>query len=149
MPDDARAFRSRFGALGNLLGFPLRQADVRWLHSLNERLAPLDVTAARAAALLFIEHNPGCSQAALGDALRINRASTVSAVDDLERVGAVERRKANGNARNNALYLTEAGQTLHAAIGAEARAHEAAYFAALSGEEREQLRALLIKVLGG
>ena len=144
---EERAFRLSFGAISDLLGLPLRQADTRWMASLTERLAPLNVTPARAAALFFIENNPGCSQATLGRALRINRPSTAVAVDQLQEIGAVERRKANVGARNNALHVTPAGKTLHRAILKIAQRQEADFFAALSTAEREQLRRLLLKLL--
>jgi DNA-binding MarR family transcriptional regulator len=140
-------FRSGFGALGDLLGFPLRQVDERWRTSLGERLAPFNVTVSRAAALFFIEHNPGCSQAQLGTALHINRPSTVRAVDDLARIGAVERRKANGNARDNSLHLTDKGRAIHAQIDAATKAHQEDFFATLRQAERERLRSLLLKIL--
>ena len=99
MADPPKNFRSAFGPLGDLLGFPLRQVDERWRASLGARLAPLGITVSRAVALFFVEHNPGCSQAQLGAALHVNRPSTARAVDDLVAVGAVERSKAGGNAR--------------------------------------------------
>ena len=142
-----RTFRLSFGTISNLLGLPLRQVDNRWMASLTEALAPLNVTPARAAALFFIEHNPGCSQATLGQALRINRPSTANAVDQLQAIGAVERRKLAAGARNNALYLTEAGRTLHADILERALKQEQTFFARLSLAERERLRTLLLKLL--
>ncbi len=144
---EERAFRLSFGAIRELLGIPLRQVDVRWMETLTERLAPLGVTPARAAALFFIEHNPGCSQATLGRALRINRPSTASAVDQLQAIGAVERRKLSEGARDNALHLTPTGRDLHRAIHERALAHEQEFFAPLSAAERERLRRLLLKLL--
>ena len=144
---EERAFRLSFGSISNLLGLPLRQVDSRWMASLTETLAPLKVTPARAAALFFIEHNPGCSQATLGQALRINRPSTAQAVDQLQAIGAVERRKASVGARNNALYLTPEGEQLLHAVLERARAQEEAFFARLTTTERERLRKLLLKLL--
>jgi DNA-binding MarR family transcriptional regulator len=149
MADPPKNFRSAFGPLGDLLGFPLRQVDERWRASLGARLAPLGITVSRAVALFFVEHNPGCSQAQLGAALHVNRPSTARAVDDLVAVGAVERSKAGGNARDNALHLTATGLALHARIDAETRAHQQEFFAPLSAAEQERLRALMLKLLGG
>ncbi|HWK34857.1 MarR family winged helix-turn-helix transcriptional regulator [Sphingomonas sp.] len=140
-------FRSSFGSIGARLGFPLRQVDVAWLRTLSDQLRPLGVSPGRTAALFFIENNPGCSQARLGEALRINRPSTARAVDELVALGAVERRKASPKARDNALFLTDHGRTLHTRIDALAEAHEAAFFAPLSASERERLRTLLLKLL--
>lgn len=149
MTEENARFRASFGPIGERLGFPLRQADIRWLTSIGERLKPLGITPARAAALFFIEHNPGCSQAKLGRALRINRPSTVRVVDELEAIGAVERRKQSPNARDNALHLTAQGIRLHREIDRITIAHEDEFFAVLSDTERERLRRILLKLLAG
>lgn len=146
MPDTS-GFRSAFGSIGERLGLPLRQVDIAWLGTLTAMLKPLGVTPARAAALFFIEHNPGCSQARLGDALRINRPSTARAVDELVALGAIERRKARTTARDNALFLTDFGIDLHRRIDALTVNHEAEFFAPLTVDERARFRTLLLKLL--
>lgn len=146
MPDSSD-FRSAFGPISQRLGLPLRQVDIAWLGTLTSVLKPLGVTPARAAALFFIEHNPGCSQARLGDALRINRPSTVRAVDELVALGAIERRKVKATSRDNALFLTDVGKELHRRIDALTFDHEAEFFAPLTTSERACFRNLLLKLL--
>lgn len=147
MVDHSAAFRSSFGAIGERLGFPLRQVDLGWLRTVTEMLKPLGVTTGRAAALFYIERNPGCSQARLGKALGINRPSTARAVDELQAIGAVERRKLTSTSRDNALHLTPGGEDLHRRITDITLAHEEAFFAPLTPTERERFRQLMLKLL--
>ncbi len=83
------------------------------------------------------------SQQAVGQKLRIDRATMVSVVDDLERLGLCERRR---NAEDRRLYdltVTEIGQ--NAVLEAEKAVHEVEnrLFAPLNGEERLTLHELL------
>jgi DNA-binding MarR family transcriptional regulator len=104
-----------FGALGERLGLQLHSTDVQAMTILAERLAVLEVTPARATAVVYIALHEGCDQVTLGRALGINRATTMKLVDALEARGAIERR-AGRDRRTNALHLTAAGLTLRGEI---------------------------------
>lgn len=134
-----------FGVLGNRLGLQLHYADVRVMAGLGARLTPLGVTPARATAIVYIGLHPGCDQTTLGRALGVNRASTVKAVDELEALGAIERRPGRDR-RTNALHLTAEGEALRGRIEQETAVHDQEAFAALTVEERLQLSALLAKL---
>lgn len=134
-----------FGVLGSRLGLQLHYADVRAMTGLSARLAPLGVTPARATAIVYIGLHPGCDQTTLGRALGVNRASTVKAVDEMEALGAIERRPGRDR-RTNALHLTSAGEALRARIEEETATHDQEAFAVLTDEEREQLSLLLAKL---
>jgi len=134
-----------FGVLGSRLGLQLHYADVRVMAGLSARLAPLGVTPARATAIVYIGLHPGCDQTTLGRALGVNRASTVKAVDEMEALGAIERRPGRDR-RTNALHLTADGEALRSRIEHETAVHDQEAFAALTSEERGQLSALLAKL---
>lgn len=134
-----------FGVLGERLGLQLHYADIRVMARLAARLAPLKVTPARATAIVYIALHAGCDQTTLGRALGINRASTMKAVDELEILGAIERRPGRDR-RTNALHLTAAGETLRAQIEQATLAHDQATFATLTSTERAELSRLLAKV---
>lgn len=134
-----------FGVLGQRLGLQLHYADVRAMAGLGARLAPLNVTPARATAIVYIALHAGCDQTTLGRALGVNRASTMKAVDELEALGAIERRPGRDR-RSNALHLTPAGEALRERIEQETAAHDREAFAALAAEERAQLSRLLAKL---
>jgi len=134
-----------FGALGQRLGLQLHYADVRAMAGLAGRLAPLKVTPARATAIVYIALHAGCDQTALGRALGVNRASTMKAVDELEILGAIERRPGRDR-RTNALHLTAAGETLRERIEQETLAHDQEAFAGLTAAERAEFSRLLAKL---
>jgi DNA-binding MarR family transcriptional regulator len=134
-----------FGALGERLGLQLHYADVRAMAGLAARLAPLKVTPARATAIVYIALHPGCDQTTLGRALGVNRASTMKAVDELEALGAIERRPGRDR-RTNALHLTAVGETLKARIEAETLAHDQEAFVVLTPVERDEFGRLLAKL---
>lgn len=136
---------SAFGSLGERLGFRLHLADVRAMAALSGRLGLLGVTPARATAVVYVALHEGCDQVALGRALGINRASTMKAIDDLQALGAIERRSGRDR-RSNALHLTAAGRLLRQEIERATKAHDDAAFAALSGAEQAELRRLLGKL---
>jgi len=134
-----------FGVLGERLGLQLHHADMRAMAGLSERLSPLGVTPARATAIVYIGLNEGCDQITLGRALGVNRASTMKAVDELEALGAIERRPGRDR-RTNALHLTLVGHDLRGAIEQVTLEHDQAVFGPLSASERTELRRLLAKL---
>lgn len=134
-----------FGVLGERLGLRLHYADVRAMAALAERLAPLGVTPARATAVVYIALHESCDQITLGRALGVNRASTMKVVDELEALGAIERRSGRDR-RTNALHLTTAGAALRIEIEAVTREHDIAAFAPLSLTEQAELGRLLAKL---
>ncbi len=137
-----------FGVLGKRLGLQLHHADVRVMAGLGARLSPLNITPARATAVVYIALHAGCDQTALGRALGINRASTMKAVDELEALGVIERRPGRDR-RTNALHLTTAGEALRLRIEQETLAHDEEAFAALSLDERATFSHLLAKLRDG
>lgn len=136
-----------FGALGERVGLLLHYADVRAMAVLTRRLAPFGVTPAKATAVVYVGLHEGCEQVALGRALGINAGSTMKVVDELERIGAVERRQGRDR-RTKALHLTSSGKTLRAAIERVTAEHDAAVFGVLTPAELRQLRAALTKLRG-
>lgn len=133
-----------FGALGERLGLLLHYVDVRAMAALSTRMAALGVTPARATAVVYIALHEGCDQMTLGRALGINRASTMKAVDELEALGAIERR-AGRDRRTNALHLTPSGKVLRDEIERATLEHDQSAFTVLTAEERAELRRLLNK----
>jgi DNA-binding MarR family transcriptional regulator len=137
-----------FGPLSRRLGLKLHYLDLRAMSALAARLAPLGVTPARATAVIYIALHDGCDQISLGRALGVNRASTMKAVDELEALGALERR-AGRDRRTNALHLTPAGVAMGRDIERITLEHDEALFGGLTASEREDLVRLLGKVRTG
>src|SRR5205823_2368037 len=89
--------------------------------------------------LSHLAASEGQSQQALSNALGIHRSAVVALVDDLERRGLAERRRAPVDRRAYTLYLTPPGRDLLADLERIAKQHEAELLTALDESERSQL----------
>jgi hypothetical protein len=69
-----QAERLKLGTLDGHLGYFLRRLQIAVFKDFIRTLAPMDVRPAQYSVLLLIEANPGRSQAAIGQALDIERA---------------------------------------------------------------------------
>src|SRR6266480_2607051 len=82
----------------------------------GERLAPLGLEQRQAGMLVRLAANEGKSQQAIAELLGINATRMVFLVDELERLGLVERRRNPADRRSHALYLTDAGTEMVARV---------------------------------
>ncbi len=96
-------------SLDSSFGYLLRRMHVKADRVARKMLEPFDITPARVTALIVVANNPGCTQSALGDALSINRASTMKLVNFLERRGLIHRDKTL-DSRANALFVSDEGE---------------------------------------
>jgi DNA-binding MarR family transcriptional regulator len=111
-----------------------------------ERLSVLELAPAQAGILRAIAARAGTSQQELAGSLGMLPSRLVPFLDELEARELVERRDHPGDRRLYALHLTPKGTRLLGELGRVAREHDAAICAALSGEERAQLGALLGRI---
>jgi DNA-binding MarR family transcriptional regulator len=139
--------RLKLGTLDGHLGYFLRRLQVSVFKDFIRTLAPMDVRPAQYSVLLLIEANPGRSQAAIGQALDIERARLARLLHVLEGRGWIERRAANGDGRSHSLYLTRAGEKALVRIKALAARHEA-WLAELVGPKRRTALLDLMKDFG-
>lgn len=129
------------------LGLRVTMVQLAVHADLTPRLNRLGLTSpSRMTALLHIRANPGCSQTELAQFTGLSRASAVTMVDQLGKNGLVERR-AGADARTNALFITEAGESAVAGSAEQTEINEELIFSPLSAEERLTLRRLLDKVI--
>ncbi len=94
-----------------------------------------------------LAHAGPMSQQAIAGILRIDRAIMVAIVDDLERLGLVERRRNAHDRRLNDLTLTEAGHATLREADALLEAMERETFSPLSEPEQRELHDLLSRLL--
>ena len=130
--------RLKLGTLDGHLGYFLRRLQVSVFKDFIRTLAPMDVRPAQYSVLLLIEANPGRSQAAIGQALDIERARLARLLHVLEGRGWIERRAADGDGRSHSLYLTRGGEKALVRIKALAARHEA-WLAEVLGSKRRLL----------
>ncbi|MGI8666621.1 MAG: MarR family winged helix-turn-helix transcriptional regulator [Jatrophihabitans sp.] len=107
----------------------------------------LDLSPAHAGLLRAIAGAPGRSQQAIARQLGTPATRLVGLVDELERRGFIERRRNAEDRRHYQLYLTDTGRQAMRSLGRLAGRHDSALLAALDQPERDQLHALLTRIV--
>lgn len=143
MPSNQRvpADRRPIGA-----AFLLAQVGAHGAYRFAERVAEIGLTAPDAGLLRKIASDPGVSQQALAEHLGVMPSRMVALVDELETKGIIERRRSTEDRRNYALHLTPRGRQVLGDLSRLAAEHEESLCAALSKEERVQLRDLCRRI---
>jgi DNA-binding MarR family transcriptional regulator len=126
------------------VAFLLAQLGAHATERMSERLKAIGLTPAHIGLLRLIAGTPGQSQRAVAERLGVHPSRIVALVDDLERQGFVERRRSREDRRLYALHPAPGAKLRE--IARIAAAHEHDISAALSPEERVQLRGLLVRV---
>jgi DNA-binding MarR family transcriptional regulator len=137
----------KLGALDGHLGYFLRRLQVTVFKDFIRTLAPMDVRPAQYSVLLLIEANPGRSQAAIGQALDIERARLARLLHVLEDRRWIERRASAGDGRSHSLFLTREGEKALARIKALTARHEA-WLIDFAGTKRYSVLMDLLKDFG-
>lgn len=106
-------------------------------------LAPLGMSPKGFGALAVVASEGPLSQRRLSARQGIDRTTTVAVVDELERLGAVERRRDPADRRAHALQLTPVGRRLLASSRSAVAAAEEEFLAGVPEADRTQLRATL------
>jgi MarR family transcriptional regulator, lower aerobic nicotinate degradation pathway regulator len=129
---------------GYLMTFIAEQATERF----ERGLVSAGIKSRHAAVLVVIDAEGPMSQRALGRRLRIDKSPMVGVVDDLERLGLAERRRSASDRRVQAIHLTAKGtEVLRKRVLPLAERENERTFGALGDEEREQLHALLLRLV--
>jgi DNA-binding MarR family transcriptional regulator len=131
------------------VGFLISQLGLISARAFAARLEPLGIDPSRFRLLMVISQREGRSQQALGEALHVPPSRMVALVDELEDAGLVERRAVPDDRRVRALYLTAKGKRLFAKAWECALEYEAMLCGDLADAEREQLIALLRRLVVG
>jgi DNA-binding MarR family transcriptional regulator len=126
--------------------FLLAQLGAHAASQFAEKLGVLSLTPPDAGILRLLRVEPGLSQQELAARLKIHPSRLVAILDDLEKLGYVERKPNQADRRLYSLHLTGDGEEILGRIGVVAREHQDALLAALSFEERSLLGALLLRI---
>jgi DNA-binding MarR family transcriptional regulator len=126
--------------------FLLSQVGAHSSARFAERLEPLGLRPPHVGILGVINQADGLSQQALGERLGIFPSRLVAIVDEMERLGLIERRNNPSDRRSYALYLTKAGREMLVKLSGIAREHQDSLCAALTAAECAQLTELLSRI---
>jgi DNA-binding MarR family transcriptional regulator len=94
------------------MGYLVRRTYRSFTHALERRLAEHGVSISMWFFLRLLWEGDGRTQKELSDELGLTGATTVSAIDNLEKRGLVKRRRNVEDRRKSNIYLTPAGYAL-------------------------------------
>jgi DNA-binding MarR family transcriptional regulator len=137
---------NELGGLNGIVGFHIRLAHGAVYRHFTETFVDLDLTQKQVSALWLVSDHPGISQIALGQRLRMDRATTMTIVNRLQDRAYLRRERSDSDGRKQALYLTEAGAQALAEAKRCIAEHEAWLKARFTPEETEKLVEMLARI---
>jgi DNA-binding MarR family transcriptional regulator len=132
--------------LDESLGYLVRKTHHAIVAQLDSRLAEYGISPSTWAFLRRLWDEDGLTQKELADALGLTPPTAVSAIDNLERRGLVERRLNGTDRRKRHIYLTAEARRMVAELRPLAIEVNNIALADLSAAEAKQLMRLLHKV---
>jgi DNA-binding MarR family transcriptional regulator len=136
-----------FGPLTDYLGYALRRAQMSAVAEFLEAFKEVDLRPTQFAVLTLISENPGVRQTEVCDALGIQKANFVPLLNELERRGLALRKSVAADRRSSALHLTPLGNVTLQRARTIHEAYEHRFVTRLGRRGRDQLLALLNKVM--
>ncbi|MCE8018404.1 MarR family transcriptional regulator [Halomonas sp. MCCC 1A17488] len=136
-----------YSMLQSRLGYKLRRAQLVYFDVFFEACAQEGITPGLFSILAIIYHNPGLTQSAVSTALDVDRSAMVAAIDKLESMEVVERRKSKNDRRSYALYLTDKGKEFTERLNRKVAAGEDNFDSFMKEGEREWLLDLLDRII--
>lgn len=125
------------------LGYQLRIADRLVNRDFSQRVG---MTPVQYSVFSLIATNPGVSQVAIGDALHMDRASTMAVVRRLESAGLIDCRKSTDDRRRQALHLTPAGKKEFKTVDKRVSDYDDERSGRLTADEKQQLVMCIAKL---
>lgn len=126
----------------------VRLAARGFTRGLQIRLAELDVTFGHWVFLRILWEEDGLSQRALSERASLTEPTTHTALQKLEALGYIERRKMDGNNRRQHVFLTPLGRELRQTLEPLALEVNSVALAGIAETDREKLRDLLFTIIG-
>ena len=125
------------------LGFHIRMVDRTMSKGFVQHVG---ITRVQYAVLSLIASNENLSQTNIGDALYMDRASTMAIINKLQDAGYVSRKKSPHDKRMHALALTAKGKKAFPTIDKKVTKHEDKFLQRLSDDELDILNQALSKL---
>jgi len=131
------------GSMEDLLAYRLRSAQYLLFTVHSQVFNHYGITPGLYGILIAVHYNPGCSQVAVCNRLKIDSSAMVAALDKLQQLDLVERRPSPTDRRQRALYMTDRGEQIITQIEAQIGQQERSLLEEFTTEERSTLMALL------
>lgn len=97
--------------------------------------------------MALVGAQPGCNASQVAEHSGLDKMAVSRALAGLQRAKRLQRHEDPTDQRRSRLYLSAAGREVYAVALARAQEREAELFANMTGQEREQLSALLDKLV--
>ncbi|WP_245453410.1 MarR family winged helix-turn-helix transcriptional regulator [Aquibium carbonis] len=134
--------------MATIIGYKLRRAQLYVFQDFIETFARMKLRPAEFSVLAIIAETPGLKQSEIAEMLGVKRANFVALMDNLEKRGLAERRKAQTDRRSHSVHLTEDGARFVRKMTAMWAEHEDRLIERLGGiDERDRLIDLLDRLL--
>ena len=144
---EAEGAAIELGELSEMLGYPLKRAQLKIFEDFLRCMAPLQLTPAQFSVLMLLERNPGRNQTEIASTLGILRPNFVAMLDGLESRELCARVRSVNDRRSHNLVLTDRGRAVLArAKKLIASKHEARLNELLGPASRAALVAMLTKI---
>jgi DNA-binding MarR family transcriptional regulator len=132
-----------------VLGVYLHVAYMTFMSTYEEVVGRGEITPNMIGVLSLLAQRSGMSQAELARLFGVERATMGAIVARAMEAGFVMRKDSNGDARRYSLYLTSRGEQMLVKLRQRIPEHEKQAAGRLTLSERQQLRALLDKLVYG
>jgi DNA-binding MarR family transcriptional regulator len=132
--------------LPELIGYHLHRAEIASYREFIKGFHKPKYTPKQFSVLILARANPGTSQIAIGKALGMDRATTMTVIDKLQAEKLLTREQSKGDRRKQEIKLTEKGLSVTQRLVEHAQAHEVILKTNLSDREVATLSKLLVKV---
>jgi DNA-binding MarR family transcriptional regulator len=144
----ARSIARRGPPLEARIAYLLSKVGRRQSVRFAELLKPLGLRPKHFALMNVVDLADGPSQQQLGETLGLDPSGLISAIDELEASGLLERRRAKEDRRRHALFLTRAGEAKLAEAREASRERGEELIAPLSAAEAQSFHDLLQRIAG-
>lgn len=125
------------------MGFLLNRAALKQREMVEDALKPYGLIGKHLGILLLIQEKGALPQMEVGKCMYIDRTTMVDMIDDLEKLGYVERKAHPTDRRAHALYLTTKGRELLPKLNQLGLKAEKRLLAPLSSKDQNELSRIL------
>lgn len=134
------------GLLPELIGYHLHRAEIASYREFIKGFHKPKYTPKQFSVLILARANPGTSQIAIGKALGMDRATTMTVIDKLQAEKLLTREQSKGDRRKQEINLTNKGVSVTERLVQHAKNHEIMLKTHLTEWEAATLSKLLVKV---
>ena len=137
-PDSIALRPLSVGMLPNLLGYNVRRAHMALWRDFNRTVGIGQIRPGIFSLMVLVDENPGIAQIELATQLKIDKATIVGLIRQLQRQGWIERRQSGSDRRRQDVFLTELGARELLGLRREMIEHETKFLQLFSRQELSQ-----------